>query len=215
MTPTMPDVDLRSALSDDNDDQILERLRGRLVSCATSDALLDISYRHLDTPVGDLLIAATGRGLVRIAYSCENHDDVLRQLAERISPRILLAPARLDQAAHELDHYFTGARKTFDLPLDLELASGFRHQVLEHLRQLDYGQTASYSAVARAVGNPKAVRAVGSACAHNPLPVIIPCHRVVRSDGTIGNYLGGPEAKLALLELERGFDSGVRFTYFG
>ena len=207
MTPTMPDMDLLWALSDDNDEQTLERLRARLVSSAISDGLLDISYRHLDTPVGDLLIAATQRGLVRIAYARENHDQVLRQLAERISPRILLAPTHLDQAAHELDDYFTGARKTFDLPLDLELASGFRHQVLEHLRRLDYGKTASYSAVAHAVGNPNAVRAVGGACAHNPLPVIIPCHRVVRNDGTIGNYLGGPEAKLALLELERGFNS--------
>lgn len=207
MTPNMPNVDLRLALSDDNDERTLERLRARLVSSATSDGLLDISYRHLDTPVGDLLIAATRRGLVRIAYARENHDEVLRQLAERISPRILLAPARLDQAAHELDDYFIGARKIFELRLDLGLAPGFRHRVLEHLRQLDYGRTVSYSAVARAVGNPNAVRAVGSACARNPLPIIIPCHRVVRNDGTIGNYLGGPQAKLALLELERGFDS--------
>ena len=207
MTPTMPDIDLLSGLSDDSDEQTLERLRARLVSSATSDGLLDISYRHLDTPVGDLLIATTRRGLVRIAYARENHDEVLRRLGERISPRILLAPARLDQAAHELDDYFTGARKTFDLPLDLELASGFRYRVLEQLRQLDYGQTASYSAVAHAVGNPNAVRAVGSACAHNPLPVIIPCHRVVRSDGAIGNYLRGQEAKLALLKLERSFNS--------
>lgn len=203
MTPEMifQEMMLASVLQDD-DTQPLRRLRDRLAIDADAAGLLDVSYRHLDTPVGDLLLAATDRGLVRVAYASENHDRVLDQLSERISPRILLAPARLDQAARELDDYFAGTRATFDLPLDLRLASGFRRQVLDGLRQLPYGHTASYSAVAQRVGNPRAVRAVGTACATNPLPVVVPCHRVVRTDGTIGEYIGGTEAKKQLLELE-------------
>jgi methylated-DNA-[protein]-cysteine S-methyltransferase len=202
MKPDTTPQDLLAAVFADDDTQALTRLRDRLATSAEAAGLLDVSYRHLDSPVGDLLLAATDKGLVRIAYANENHDKVLDQLGARISPRILHAPARLDKAAHELDDYFAGTRTTFDLPLDLQLASGFRLEVLEGLRNLAYGHTASYSAVAQAVGNPRAVRAVGTACATNPLPVVVPCHRVVRSDGTIGNYLGGPEAKKTLLELE-------------
>jgi methylated-DNA-[protein]-cysteine S-methyltransferase len=127
---------------------------------------------------------------------------VLASIAEQISPRILRAPARLDNTARQLDDYFAGRRHAFDIPLDLRLAHGFRRIVLDHLREIAYGTTVSYSFVATASGSPKAVRAVGSACARNPLPVVVPCHRVVRSDGTIGAYAGGPEAKLALLVLE-------------
>jgi methylated-DNA-[protein]-cysteine S-methyltransferase len=193
-----------------DDAQTLDRLHERLVASATSTGLLDISYRRLDTPVGELLLAATARGLVRVAYARENHDEVLRELAERVSPRILLAPARLDRAARQIEHYFAGGRTTFDLPLDLQLASGFRRRVLDGLRELAYGDTVSYAAVARAVGSPKAVRAVGTACATNPLPVVVPCHRVVRSDGAPGDYRGGADAKRALLELERARATGDR-----
>lgn len=185
-----------------DDSDTLSRLHERLVASAISDDLLDVSYRHLETPVGELLLAATKQGLVRVAYEREGLDDVLGQLAERVSPRILHSPARLDEAARELDDYFTGKRKSFELPLDLRLASGFRRRVLDGLQTLHYGQTASYSDVARVVGSPKAVRAVGTACATNPLPIVVPCHRVVRSDGALGSYLGGPEIKRALLTLE-------------
>src|SRR5690606_33051107 len=110
--------------------------------------------------------------------------------------------ARLDGAARELDEYFEGRRRSFDLPLDLRLSTGFRREVVNHLPSIGYGRTESYAQVAAAAGHPRAVRAVGSACATNPLPVVVPCHRVVRSDGTLGGYLGGPEAKTALLALE-------------
>jgi methylated-DNA-[protein]-cysteine S-methyltransferase len=115
---------------------------------------------------------------------------------------VLRAPARLDRAAREIEEYFDRRRSVFDLPLDLRLAHGFRRTVLSHLPEIGYGRTASYAAVAALAGNPKAVRAVGTACATNPLPVIVPCHRVVRSDGSIGRYVGGTDVKQALLTLE-------------
>ncbi|MFI6166825.1 methylated-DNA--[protein]-cysteine S-methyltransferase [Nocardia sp. NPDC051052] len=184
------------------DRDLLAQLHRRLAADAQSVGLLDVAYRTMDTPVGSLLLAATPAGLVRVAYPNENHDTVLTTLAERVSPRVLAAPARLDAAAREIDEYFAGARTHFDLPLDLRLTGGFRRQVIEHLSDIGYGQRESYAVVAAAVGNPRAVRAVGSACAHNPLPVVIPCHRVVRSDGSIGQYVGGIEAKTTLLTLE-------------
>jgi methylated-DNA-[protein]-cysteine S-methyltransferase len=137
-----------------------------------------------------------------VAYTREDHDRVLDQLATSISPRVLRAPARLEGAAREIEEYFAGRRSRFDLPLDFRLSHGFRRTVLSHLTEIGYGRTASYAAVAAAVGNPKAARAVGTACATNPLPVVVPCHRVLRGDGTIGQYVGGTEAKRALLTLE-------------
>lgn len=180
----------------------LTELHARLTIAAQRDGLLDIAYRTVDSPVGPLLLAATDQGLVRVAYAREDHDAVLQQLADKVSPRILRAPARLDAAARQLGEYFTGARRTFDLPLDWRLAAGFRGTVLQHLPEIRYGQTASYATVAALAGSPKAVRAVGTACAKNPLPVVVPCHRVVRSDGAMGGYLGGAEAKRLLLDLE-------------
>jgi methylated-DNA-[protein]-cysteine S-methyltransferase len=178
------------------------RLHDRLAAAAERAGILDVAYRVLDTPVGPLLLAATEAGLVRVAYPREGHERVLEQLATRVSPRVLLAPARLDSAAREIEEYFAGRRRTFDVPLDLRLASGFRRMVLDHLPEIGYGTTASYAAVAAATGSPRAVRAVGTACATNPLPVVVPCHRVVRSDGTLGQYAGGVEAKRTLLDLE-------------
>jgi methylated-DNA-[protein]-cysteine S-methyltransferase len=180
----------------------MTELSARLVAAAERDGVLDIAYRVVDSPVGVLLIAATDLGLVRVAYASEDHDAVLQSLAERISPRILRAPGRLDPVARELDEYFDGRRRTFDVPLDWQLSAGFRRTVLHHLPEVGYGHTASYAAVARLAGNPKAFRAVGTACATNPLPVIVPCHRVVRADGGMGGYLGGAEAKRTLLTLE-------------
>ena len=180
----------------------LEHLHDELVTRAAGTDLLDVSYRTIDSPVGSLLLAATPAGLVRVAFEREDHDAVLGQLAADVSPRILRAPARLDDAARQLDEYFAGARHRFDLPVDLQLAHGFRRTVLDHLRDIAYGTTASYATVAAASGSPAAVRAVGSACAHNPVPVVVPCHRVVRSDGSIGQYLGGTDAKQTLLDLE-------------
>jgi methylated-DNA-[protein]-cysteine S-methyltransferase len=180
----------------------LAALHDRLAGSADAGGLLDVAYRTLDTPVGTLLLAATRQGLVRVAYPVEGHDQVLQGLSARVSPRILNAPRRLDAAAREIDEYFAGRRRSFDLPLDHSLSSGFRRRVLAHLPGIGYGQTASYATVAAAVGSPRAVRAVGTACATNPLPVVVPCHRVIRSDGRIGEYRGGAAAKRVLLDLE-------------
>jgi methylated-DNA-[protein]-cysteine S-methyltransferase len=184
------------------DEETRRRLHDRLVREAQTAGLLDVAYRTIDSPVGPLLLAATARGLVRVAYGCEDHEKVLERLARDLSPRILHAPERLDGAAKEIDEYFAGLRHRFDLPVDLSLTGGFRSLVLTRLRAISYGQTASYRTIAVAVGNPKAVRAVGTACATNPLPIVVPCHRVVRSDGSIGQYVGGVDAKRALLTLE-------------
>jgi len=184
------------------DEEAQRRLHARLVTAAAEAGILDVAYHTIDTPVGTLLLAATEKGLVRVAYAREGHDMVLDQLANSVSPRVLRAPARLDLAAREIEEYFAGRRSRFDLPLDFQLSQGFRRTVLSHLPAIGYGRTASYAAIAAAVGNPKAVRAVGTACATNPLPVVVPCHRVVRSDGTVGQYVGGTDAKKALLTLE-------------
>lgn len=181
----------------------LARLHARLERRAEEDGLLDVAYRTMDTPVGTLLLAATARGLVRVAYEREGLDAVLDALAERISPRILHAPARLDASVRQLEEYFAGARRAFDLPLDHALSSGFRQAVQRCLPRIRYGGTASYKQVAEIVGSPKAVRAVGTACATNPLPVVVPCHRVVRTDGKPGGYVGGLDAKVTLLALEQ------------
>jgi methylated-DNA-[protein]-cysteine S-methyltransferase len=185
-----------------SDTDTLSRLRDRLAHDAESQGLLDVGYMTIDSPVGTLLLAATPRGLVRVAYEIEGHDRVLEALTQRISPRVLRAPKRLDAAARELDEYFGRKRQAFDLPLDLSLSAGFRQRVQRHLPEIGYGQTRTYGQVAELVGNPKAVRAVGTACATNPLPVVVPCHRVLRADGTPGGYVGGPAAKTTLLRLE-------------
>lgn len=178
----------------------LTRLRSRLA--AEAGDLIDIAYRTLESPVGDLLLAATRTGLVRVAFRTEGFDAVLEDLAERIGARVLEARARLDPVAVQIDEYFRGDRRSFDLPLDRSLSTGFRGEVQAWLPHIGYGRTLSYKQVAERVGRPNAVRAVGTACAHNPLPVVVPCHRVLRSDGGLGGYLGGMEAKRALLALE-------------
>jgi methylated-DNA-[protein]-cysteine S-methyltransferase len=194
--------DVLDALTGPVDADTLNRLHGRLEHEADSDGLLDVAYTVVDSPVGRLLLAATTRGLVRVAYASEDHDSVLGTLAQKLSPRVLYAPKRLDAAARELDEYFAKRRQSFDLPLDLSLSHGFRQLVQRHLPDIGYGQTRSYGQVAELVGNPNAVRAVGTACATNPLPVVVPCHRVLRADGTLGGYIGGADAKATLLHLE-------------
>jgi methylated-DNA-[protein]-cysteine S-methyltransferase len=185
-----------------NDEAAMARLRTGLAKEAQRTGLLDIAYREVDSPVGSLLLAATEQGLVRVAYEVQDHDRVLALLAKVVSPRILRAPARLDPVARQLEEYFGGGRRRFDLPLDFRLAHGFRRSVLAHLPDIGYGHTESYAQVAAATGSPRAVRAVGTACALNPLPVVVPCHRVIRSDGSLGQYAGGAVAKEILLELE-------------
>lgn len=196
---TIPDIAWPLSAPDPETEQ---RLRERLAVDADAAGILDVAYRIVETPVGPLLLAATERGVVRVAFEREGHDAVLQALADRISPRILHAPVRLDETAREIDEYFRGERIRFDVPLDFRLAKGFRREVLSHLPEIVYGHTASYAAIAEATGSPRAIRAVGTACATNPLPVVVPCHRVIRSDGAMGQYVGGPEAKSLLLTLE-------------
>ena len=186
----------------ESDEGALARLRDRLAVAAEAERVLDIAYRTVDSPVGSLLLAATEAGLLKVAFAVQDHDAVLAALAEEVSPRILRAPARLDAVTRQLDEYFAGTRQRFELPLDWRLAAGFRRSVLHHLTRIGYGRTESYAEVAAGAGSPRAVRAVGTACATNPLVIVVPCHRVVRSDGSAGGYAGGLAAKQTLLALE-------------
>ncbi|GAB3622361.1 methylated-DNA--[protein]-cysteine S-methyltransferase [Mariniluteicoccus endophyticus] len=180
-------------------DADVRRLRVGLARRAAGAGLVDVAWRHFDSPLGRLTLAATERGLVRVAFADEG--DVLDLLAREVSPRVLHEPDRLDPVARALDDYFAG-RPMAEVDLDLRLAHGFRREVLDQLRTIPHGQTRSYAEVAAAAGSPRAVRAVGTACALNPVPVVVPCHRVVRSDGTPGAYRGGTTAKRTLLALE-------------
>ncbi|MGW8592839.1 methylated-DNA--[protein]-cysteine S-methyltransferase [Dietzia sp. NPDC055877] len=185
-------------------------LRDRLAAEAVRGDLVDVAYRVVDSPIGGLLLAATTDGLVYVAFEVENTDEVLDMLATRVGPRVLRTdapgadgfPAVLDAAAAQLDEYLTGDRRDFDLPLDTRLATGFRGQVQRHLADVTYGRTATYKQLAAELDRPGAVRAVGTACATNPLPLVWPCHRILRSDGGLGGYRGGVEAKQRLLAME-------------
>lgn len=187
----------------------LTSLVERLAHQALREGLVDVAYRELDSPVGPLVVAATTAGLVSVDFADGDRDSLLQSLADRIGSRVIRAPERLDAAARQLAEYFEGGRTHFDLPLDLRLASGFRLRVLENLALVPFGATTTYSDLAAAAGSPRAVRAAGSACATNPLPIVIGCHRVLRRDGGLGGYAGGLAAKRLLLELEgRRPDSG-------
>jgi methylated-DNA-[protein]-cysteine S-methyltransferase len=202
MSPQHHDYEFSELFGSPPGEDELASLYAQLAARAEREGLLDVAYRTLDTALGCLLVAATPTGLVRVAYERQGFDTVLEHLANKVSPRILQAPRRLDKAARQLDDYLARRRTRFDLAIDLSLSSGFRRSVLTYLPAIGYGQTASYRSVAEAVGNPRAMRAVGSACATNPLPLVIPCHRVVTSGGHLGGYVGGPEIKHLLLDLE-------------
>lgn len=180
----------------------LDALRDDLARRADDAGLLDLALADLDSPIGPLTVLVAPTGVVRIVLATEDRDEAIGEVADRWSPRILRDPRRTDPLAAELDGYFAGRVQRFHAPVDLTLAAGFQREVLDHLRRLPYGTTASYGDVAEATGRPKAVRAVGTACARNPVPIVVPCHRVLRSDGAIGNYRGGIEAKELLLRLE-------------
>jgi methylated-DNA-[protein]-cysteine S-methyltransferase len=183
-------------------DEMMVRLHEKLEDAVLSEEILDVAYTTVDSPIGSLLLAATERGLVRVGFAVEDHDQVLESLASKLSPRVLRSPRRLSAAAREIAEYFAGNRRDFDVPLDFALSSGFRQRVQRYLPSIAYGRTESYAEVANAVGSPRAMRAVGSACATNPIPVVVPCHRVLRSDGSLGGYAGGLATKTALLALE-------------
>jgi methylated-DNA-[protein]-cysteine S-methyltransferase len=175
---------------------------GALAERALADGLVDVAYATTDSPLGPLLLAATPAGVVRVSFAREGFDAVLVSLADRISPRVLEAPRRLDAARRQLDEYFAGRRTRFEVPLDHRLSHGFRARALEAVAAIPFGRTGTYASVAAAAGSPRAVRAAGTACATNPIPLLVPCHRVVRSDGSMGRYGGGEAAKRLLLDLE-------------
>jgi methylated-DNA-[protein]-cysteine S-methyltransferase len=180
------------------------RLRAELGRRAEDEGLIDVAFERHDSPLGSIVLAATRDGLVRVGLPAEGEDAVLDELARRISSRVLTAPRdAITTAQHQLDEYFEHRRTRFDVALDWRLTSGFRREVLNAAIEIPYGQTASYRDVATRAGSPNAVRAAGSALATNPLPIVVPCHRVVRTGGQLGAYRGGPEAKATLVALER------------
>jgi methylated-DNA-[protein]-cysteine S-methyltransferase len=198
---------LRSASAGADLDRAVEGVLAR----AERDGLIDVAYAEIDSPFGELLVAQTGRGIVKLALPSHrghtlSRDEILEELAAKVSPRVLESPTRLDEARRELDAYFEGRRHEFELPVDWRLARGFSDKVLHQVARIPYGKTLSYGEVARKAGNPRAVRAAGTACGRNPVPLIVPCHRVVQASGKLGDYGGGPEMKRALLSLEGAID---------
>jgi methylated-DNA-[protein]-cysteine S-methyltransferase len=177
----------------------IEALRER----AAEEGLLDVAYTTADSPFGTLLLARTPQGLVRVGLPNEEPDALLVELAGRISPRVLEDPAAFDAERRELDDYFAGRRRGFDLPIDWQLSHGFLLRARQGIATIPYGETRTYTELAREAGNERAVRAAGSACSRNPIPLVVPCHRVLRSDGSLGGYAGGLGMKERLLELER------------
>jgi methylated-DNA-[protein]-cysteine S-methyltransferase len=174
----------------------------RFKTRAAEENLLDVAYTLSDSPFGPLLLAKTQRGLVRVGLPNQDSDELLVDLAERVSPRVLEAPDELDEVRRELELYFEGKLDSFDLPLDWRLSGGFRQRVLRAINRIPYGQTRSYTEMARKAGNERAVRAAGTACGSNPIPLVVPCHRVLRTGGALGGYGGGLPMKEALLQLE-------------
>jgi methylated-DNA-[protein]-cysteine S-methyltransferase len=175
-----------------------------IVAAAATAGLLDVAYAQLDSPVGTLVLASTPQGLARLAYVDEGKEDaVMEEIAARLSPRVLAAPRRLDEPRRELDEYFAGRRRAFDLTLDLSLLSDFTRRVLHATSAIPYGEVATYKEVASAAGSPRGFRAAGNALGSNPLPIVLPCHRVLHSGGGLGGYTGGLERKRTLLAIER------------
>ena len=174
-----------------------------LAERADDEGLLDVAYASVDSPLGPLLVAATPEGLVRVSYTqFRGEDETLEELARRVSPRVLEAPAKLDRVRRELDEYFDGRRQDFDLAIDWSHLAGFTREVLRATAQIPFGDVSTYAGVAEAAGSPRAVRAAGNALGANPMPVVVPCHRVLRTGGKLGGYTGGLERKEFLLRLE-------------
>jgi methylated-DNA-[protein]-cysteine S-methyltransferase len=176
--------------------------RERLARRAAGDGLLDVAYGSVDSPLGPLTVYVTPRGLARLSYAGEPVGDQLDELADRISPRILEAPERTDAVRRQLDEYFTGSRHDFEVPIDWRLVRGFAGSVLRATARIPFGSVSSYREVAATAGSPKAYRAAGNALGSNPIPIVVPCHRVLHAGGSLGGYTGGLERKRFLLRLE-------------
>ena len=179
-----------------------EALRMILARRAAADGLLDVAYGTYDSPLGPLMVVVTPRGLVRLSYAHEAVDEQLDEIAVSISPRILHAPARTDAVRRQLDDYFGGTRHEFDVPVDWRLVRGFAGNVLRATARIPFGAVSSYRAIATEAGSPNAYRAAGNALGSNPIPIVVPCHRVLHAGGGLGGYTGGLERKRFLLRLE-------------
>jgi methylated-DNA-[protein]-cysteine S-methyltransferase len=180
----------------------LAALSAAVADRAAAAGLLDLAYARVDSPLGELLAVSTPAGLVHLGYPNHPLDDQLELIAARISPRIVESPARLDEARRELDEYFAGRRRGFDLELDWQLTAGFVQRVLRETARIPFGETRTYGEMAASAGSPRAFRAAGSALGANPIPIVVPCHRVLRSGGGLGGYGGGLDVKRELLTLE-------------
>ncbi len=179
-----------------------DRFAAAVARRAEEAGLLDVAYASMSSPIGELTIFVTPRGLLRVAYPSESPDGVLRDVAARVSPRILEAAGRTDDARRELDAYFAGKRRSFDLAIDWSLVRGFAIEVLRATAEVPFGGVTTYGGVAQAAGSPRAARAAGNALGSNPIPIVVPCHRVVHADGGLGGYSGGLDRKRFLLALE-------------
>jgi methylated-DNA-[protein]-cysteine S-methyltransferase len=200
---SMKSLEIRLRRLAEPDAAAWSRVRQSLARRAQAEGLVEVAFERHDSPLGPLLLGATAKGLVRVALPNESEDTVLEELALRVSPRVLRVPsASVTLARRELDEYFGGRRRRFDVPLDWRLVHGFRREVLRATARIAYGRTATYGEVAKRAGSPSAFRAAGSALASNPLPILVPCHRVLPAGGGLGDYRGGSPAKAKLLGLE-------------
>jgi methylated-DNA-[protein]-cysteine S-methyltransferase len=190
---------------------------GRLVARAEDEGLVEVAYGSVESPFGDLLAAVTPRGLLRLSYDPRRNEAVLEDIAAKVSPRVLEAPAQIDPVRRQLEEYFEGQRRKFELKLDWRLTRGFFQKILRATARLGYGELATYKQMAEAAGSPRAVRAAGNALGSNPIPIVVPCHRIVRTGGNLGGYGGrigpyiaGSDVKRRLLELEGALDEDGR-----
>jgi methylated-DNA-[protein]-cysteine S-methyltransferase len=174
----------------------------RFAERAVAEGAADLTYATLDSPVGALVVIASERGLVRLSYGEPEDTGVLDDVAQRLTPRIVRSPVRTDEVRRQLDAYFDGARREFDLPLDWSLVRGFTWRVLRACADIPFGEVSTYREMATRAGNERAVRAAGNALGHNPIPIVVPCHRVLRTGGSLGGYTGGLEIKRKLLDIE-------------
>jgi methylated-DNA-[protein]-cysteine S-methyltransferase len=181
-----------------------EALLRALARRADAEGLVDVAYAVHDSPLGPIMLAATGDGLVMLSYAADGLEPRLERLAREVSPRVLEVPARLDRERRELDEYFAGRRRAFDVPIDWRLIRGFARAVLQRTAEIPFGGHSTYGAIAAEAGSPRGSRATGNALGSNPIPIVIPCHRVLRSGGAIGGYTGGVDRKRFLLDLEGG-----------
>ncbi|MGH2556351.1 MAG: methylated-DNA--[protein]-cysteine S-methyltransferase [Actinomycetota bacterium] len=178
------------------------RAAADLVEAAAREGLLDVAYGFADSPFGRLMVAVTPRGLIRLDYPDRDIDRSLEELASDVSPRILESPRATEPIRRELDEYFDGKRRRFDIRVDLSPVHGFRRKVLEHTARIPYGSVSTYTEVAAKAGSPRGMRAAGNALGSNPVPIVVPCHRVLRTGGALGGYTGGLDRKVTLLRLE-------------